>query len=89
MFPVSIFKTSLLNNLLTLNRLPIGALGVLHVLDSHRRLGLGSLMVRCLAKEISELGDEVLAPVIKENTVSRKMFEKLGFQKIDDLYWTH
>ncbi|KAM8715301.1 hypothetical protein ACLKA7_002366 [Drosophila subpalustris] len=69
-------------------RLPIGALGVLHVVDSHRRLGLGSLMVRCLAKKISELGDEVLAPVVKENIASRKMFEKLGFQKIDDIYWT-
>ncbi|XP_034473652.1 uncharacterized protein LOC117781045 [Drosophila innubila] len=69
-------------------RLPIGALGVLHVLDSHRRLGLGSLMVRCLAKKISKLGDEVLAPVVKENIASRKMFEKLGFQMIDYIYWT-
>ncbi|XP_060666254.1 uncharacterized protein LOC132798409 isoform X2 [Drosophila nasuta] len=70
-------------------RLPIGALGVLHVLDSHRRLGLGSLMVRCLSKKIAALDEEVLAPVVVENTASRQMFEKLGFMKIDTIYWTN
>ncbi|KRF81378.1 uncharacterized protein [Drosophila virilis] len=69
-------------------RLPIGALGLLQVMDSHRRLGLGSLMVRVLSSKISELGDEVLAPVVTENTPSRRLFEKLGFQKIDNVYWT-
>ncbi|XP_064540979.1 uncharacterized protein LOC135430297 [Drosophila montana] len=69
-------------------RLPIGSLGLLQVLESHKRLGLGSLMVRYLSKKISEMGDEVLAPVVTENTPSRKMFEKLGFQKIDNVYWT-
>ncbi|EDW03848.1 GH11461 [Drosophila grimshawi] len=69
-------------------RLPIGALGLLQVVETHKRLGLGSLMVRYLSRKISDLGDEVLAPVVTENTASRKLFEKLGFQKIDNVYWT-
>ncbi|EDW75791.2 uncharacterized protein Dwil_GK15128 [Drosophila willistoni] len=69
-------------------RLPIGSLGLLQVLESHKRLGLGNLMVRYLSKQISALGDEVLAPVVHVNTPSRKMFEKLGFQPIDRLYWS-
>ncbi|EDW03851.1 GH11464 [Drosophila grimshawi] len=69
-------------------RQPIGALSLLQVLETHKRLGLGSLMVRYLSRKISDLGDEVMAPVITENTASRQMFEKLGFQKIDNVYWT-
>lgn len=67
----------------------MGSLGVLQVLPSHRRLGLGGLLVRYLSKRISELGEEVLAPVVSENAPSRKMFEKLGFQQIDYIYWTN
>ncbi|XP_022214706.2 uncharacterized protein LOC111069116 [Drosophila obscura] len=68
-------------------RLPIGALGLLQVLESHKRLGLGSLMVRALSKKINDLGDSVVAPVVPQNTASRSMFEKLGFQQIDTGYW--
>ncbi|XP_034473649.1 uncharacterized protein LOC117781042 [Drosophila innubila] len=70
-------------------RLPLGSLGVLQVRETHKRLGLGSLMVRYMSKKISELKQEVLAPVVTENTPSRKMFEKLGFQHIDNVYWTY
>ncbi|XP_023031450.1 uncharacterized protein LOC111518548 [Drosophila willistoni] len=65
-----------------------GSLGLLQVLESHRRLGLGSLMVRYLSKTISALGDVVQAPVVPENIPSRKMFEKLGFQSIDKIHWS-
>ncbi|XP_039482860.1 uncharacterized protein LOC120446115 [Drosophila santomea] len=70
-------------------RLPIGSLGLLQVLDSHKRLGLGSLMVKSMAKKISAAGDQVLAPVVTKNTASRSMFEKLGFRAIDTTYWAH
>ncbi|KAH8262825.1 hypothetical protein KR044_000767 [Drosophila immigrans] len=69
-------------------RLPLGSLGMLHVVPSQRRLGLGSLMVRCLSKKIAEHNDEVLASVVPENLPSRDMFEKLGFRQIDNVYWT-
>ncbi|XP_043647482.1 uncharacterized protein LOC122616187 [Drosophila teissieri] len=70
-------------------RLPIGSLGLLQVLESHKRLGLGSLMVKSMAKKISGSGDQVLAPVVTKNTASRCMFEKLGFRAIDNTYWAH
>ncbi|KAH8325547.1 hypothetical protein KR067_001340 [Drosophila pandora] len=68
-------------------RLPIGSLGLLQVLETHKRLGLGSLMVRSMAIKISALGDQVLAPVVTKNIASRSMFEKLGFRPIDTIYW--
>ncbi|EDW88435.1 uncharacterized protein LOC6527635 [Drosophila yakuba] len=70
-------------------RLPIGSLGVLQVLESHKRLGLGSLMVKSMAKKISAAGDPVFTPVVTKNTASRSMFEKLGFRVIDTLYWAY
>ncbi|EDV59284.1 uncharacterized protein LOC6541378 [Drosophila erecta] len=70
-------------------RLPIGSLGLLQVLESHKRLGLGSLMVKSMAKKISATGEQVLAPVVTKNTASRSMFEKLGFRAIDNTYWVH
>ncbi|KAL7739960.1 hypothetical protein ACLKA6_013147 [Drosophila palustris] len=51
---------------LLLEELPIGALGVLHVVDSHRRLGLEQFDGSLPGQEDLELGDEVLAPVVKE-----------------------
>ncbi|KAH8412245.1 hypothetical protein KR009_000803 [Drosophila setifemur] len=68
-------------------RLPIGSLGLLQVLDSHKRLGLGNLMVRSLAKKISALGDQVVAPVVLKNVASKSMFEKIGFKPIDTAHW--
>ncbi|BFF95889.1 uncharacterized protein DMAD_13196 [Drosophila madeirensis] len=68
-------------------RLTIGSLGLLQVLESHKRLGLGNLMVRALSKKINDLGEPVVAPVVPQNTASRRMFEKLGFQQIDKVFW--
>ncbi|XP_017116962.1 uncharacterized protein LOC108138914 [Drosophila elegans] len=68
-------------------RLPIGGLGLLQVLESHKRLGLGSLLVKAMAKKISALGDQVMAPVVTKNIASRNMFEKIGFRSIDITYW--
>jgi len=59
---------------------------MLQVVESHKRLGLGSLMVRYMSKKISELDEEVRASVVIGNTPSYKMFEKLGFHKIDNAY---
>ncbi|XP_016981662.1 uncharacterized protein LOC108046475 [Drosophila rhopaloa] len=70
-------------------RLPIGSLGLLQVLESHKRLGLGSLLVKSMAKKISALGDQVMAPVVTKNTASRNMFEKIGFRSIDTTYWAN
>ncbi|XP_037958664.1 uncharacterized protein LOC119688094 [Teleopsis dalmanni] len=68
-------------------RLPLGSLGLLQVVDSHKRLGLGSLMVRTLSHTLAKNNIEVMAPVVFENVASRSMFEKLGFRAIDKVYW--
>ncbi|XP_017025656.1 uncharacterized protein Glyat [Drosophila kikkawai] len=68
-------------------RSPHGSLSHLHVLAAHRRQGLGSLAVRFMAKEIVATGSEVLATVVFDNENSRRMFEKLGFKPINNIYW--
>ncbi|XP_037958872.1 uncharacterized protein LOC119688263 [Teleopsis dalmanni] len=68
-------------------RSPLGALGLLQVMDSHKRLGLGSLVVRKLSRILAKNNIEIMAPVVFENVASRSMFEKLGFKAIDNVYW--
>lgn len=67
--------------------LPLGALGLLQVMDTHKRKGFGNLAVRYMSKLLAEKDIEVTAPVVIENVASRAMFEKLGFKVIDKVYW--
>ncbi|XP_037805747.1 uncharacterized protein LOC119599892 [Lucilia sericata] len=67
--------------------LPLGALGLLQVMDTHKRKGFGNLAVRYMSKLLAEKDIEVTAPVVFENVPSRSMFEKLGFKVIDKVYW--
>ncbi|XP_075154017.1 uncharacterized protein LOC142227386 [Haematobia irritans] len=68
--------------------LPIGSLGLLQVEETHKRKGLGALAVKLMSKYLAEKGIEVTAPVVFANTPSRSMFKKLGFNIIDNVYWT-
>lgn len=68
-------------------RRPLGSLGLLRVLDTHKRRGLGNLAVRYLSKVLAEKDIEVAATVVFDNLPSRSMFEKLGFKVIDKVYW--
>ncbi|XP_055839996.1 uncharacterized protein LOC129907697 [Episyrphus balteatus] len=67
--------------------LPFGALGLLQVIDSHKRKGFGSLVVKAMAKINAEKGIETMAPVVKENAGSLAMFRSLGFQGIDKIFF--
>lgn len=67
--------------------LTVGALGLLQVQESHKRMGLGSLLVKAMAKMNAEKGIDILAPVVEDNAASRGMFKKLGFQEIDKINW--
>ncbi|XP_055918700.1 uncharacterized protein LOC129950806 [Eupeodes corollae] len=62
---------------------PTGALGLLQVRDDYKRKGLGSLLVRAMAKINAEKGIETMAAVVEENNASRAMFKSLGFVEID------
>ncbi|XP_017471422.1 PREDICTED: uncharacterized protein LOC108362789 [Rhagoletis zephyria] len=67
--------------------LPMGALGLLQVLDTHKRMGFGNLAVRHMSKLVSAKGLEVTAPVVFQNVASRSLFKKLGFKPIGNAYF--
>uniref|UniRef100_A0A1I8NS10 N-acetyltransferase domain-containing protein n=1 Tax=Stomoxys calcitrans TaxID=35570 RepID=A0A1I8NS10_STOCA len=67
---------------------PLGSLGLLQVEESHRRKGLGKLVVKIMSKYLAEQGIEVTASVVTTNSTSRSMFKQLGFKIIDTVYWT-
>ncbi|KAM7340990.1 uncharacterized protein ACRADG_003981 [Cochliomyia hominivorax] len=66
---------------------PLGSLGLLQIMDTHKRRGLGNLAVRYMSKLLAEKDIEVAATVVFDNVPSRSMFEKLGFTIIDKVYW--
>ncbi|XP_065356120.1 uncharacterized protein LOC135950512 [Calliphora vicina] len=65
----------------------LGSLGLLQVMDTHKRKGFGNLIVRYMSKLLAENEIEVTAPVVIDNVASRAMFEKLGFKVIEKVYW--
>ena len=68
-------------------RLPQGSLGFLQVVESHKRKGLGNLVVRYMSKIVASKNEEVMGPVVVTNIASRSMLEKFGFTTIDHAYW--
>lgn len=64
-----------------------GPLGALQVAENCKRKGLGSTVCKAMAKKLSELKADTFACVNKKNTPSIKMFEKIGFLHVDDVYW--
>jgi ribosomal protein S18 acetylase RimI-like enzyme len=64
-----------------------GTLGALQVQDKFKRQGLGSWVTKSMAKALADdLDRDTVALVDDDNEASKKMFEKLGFQHIDDAY---
>lgn len=51
------------------------------------RKGLGKLACMWMAKKIAELGDDTYGFIVKENTISIRLFEKIGFTHIGDCRW--
>lgn len=68
-------------------RLQAGFLGALQVKDSYKRRGLGSLVVKVMAKKLAAMGHDTTALVGEANLPSRKLFESLGFKLLDTAYW--
>ena len=65
-----------------------GAMGMLHVLDGHRRLGLGKYMVQKLCRKLLDKGETAYSYIPLGNTASEKLHESVGFRKADDtFYW--
>uniref|UniRef100_A0A336MH44 CSON001619 protein n=1 Tax=Culicoides sonorensis TaxID=179676 RepID=A0A336MH44_CULSO len=70
-------------------RFQFGGLGLLHVTDKYKRKGLGSTIVKAMAKRLALLGSDTIASVVTHNQPSLNMFQKLGFREIDEVSWIH
>lgn len=70
-------------------RFQFGGLGLLHVTDKYKRKGLGSTIVKTMAKRLALLGSDTIASVVTHNQPSLNMFQKLGFREIDEVSWIH
>lgn len=66
---------------------PTGAIGPLEVAKNHLRKGYGSLIAKAIAKEVAKEGLNCYGTVVSNNTVSKTMFDKLGFKPVEDTYY--
>lgn len=63
------------------------AIGNLHVLPSHRRRGLGGLLVTVLAGKLREAGYLPVMNIEADNTASRGLATRLGFEPDRSVTW--
>lgn len=68
-------------------RLQAGPLGALQTAETHFRQGLGSLVTKAMIHKLADLNLDTFALVGIANTASQNMFEKIGFKKIEKVYW--
>jgi hypothetical protein len=60
-----------------------GTIGNLHVLDEYRGKGLAAIISIMFSKEVAKMGYDSVVSIFLDNLPSKKIFEKLNFQKID------
>uniref|UniRef100_A0A182QI03 N-acetyltransferase domain-containing protein n=1 Tax=Anopheles farauti TaxID=69004 RepID=A0A182QI03_9DIPT len=65
-----------------------GAHSDLQTMSSYCRNGYGRMVVIELAKRLARAGSDSKAYVLQENENSVRLFESVGFQKIQNLHWT-
>lgn len=64
-----------------------GALGTLQTAESHQRRGLGALVTKAMMKILADLEMDTFGLVGSHNISSVKLFERLGFEVIDECCW--
>ena len=64
-----------------------GAIGFLHVLESHRKMGYGYQITLRLSEQVRSRGKRPFAYIKKENIRSIKLFRKLGFIEQKQIHW--
>lgn len=62
-----------------------GPLGNLYISDKHRSKGLGMLLFKAIGKSLGDNDEDTFAYVLKDNIISIKMMEKIGFVYSDDI----
>jgi len=60
-----------------------GSLGILHVDDEHRRLGLGEILLNQATVALKRRDEPVFAFIVDGNNASEALFTKLGWVKAD------
>ena len=64
-----------------------GAIGFLHVLESHRKKGYAYQVALGLSEQLRSRGRRPFAYIKKENSRSIKLFRKLGFIEQKQIHW--
>lgn len=62
----------------------VGAIGILHTVESHRRKGLAKAVIYHLARTLLDQGKIVFNVIEGENEISRQLFCKMGFTFFPD-----
>ncbi|KAG5867387.1 hypothetical protein JTB14_022925 [Gonioctena quinquepunctata] len=65
----------------------VGKIGLLHTLETHRKKGYASILIKELSKNIALDGEDVTTNVIVTNEASKKLMEKLGFRNVGLCYY--
>lgn len=67
--------------------LPSGLLGVLQTDENYLGRGYASLVLKYVSKKIAEMGQDVYAGVVEDNTPSHKLFKKHGAKSVCEVRW--
>ena len=63
-------------------------MGTLHVRESYRKQGLASLLIKALSQKVALDGEDVFVQIYEFNKASKELFQKLGFQFINQVMMT-
>lgn len=69
------------------SRLWTGLLLDLQTDPDHHGHGYASLVTRALSKKIAESGYDLYCGIYEDNTPSRMLFGKLGFEHVGKVHW--
>lgn len=68
-------------------RLQCGALGALQVREKFMRKGIGTVLALAMCKILASMNMDTFAFVIPSNIASQKIFCRLGFKQMGEVYW--
>jgi predicted GNAT family acetyltransferase len=65
----------------------VGIIGMVHVLERHRRKGLARSVVSAVSRELQRLGKRPTLHAFVDNVASLSLFPTLGFRKVKRQVW--
>lgn len=61
-----------------------GPIGNLHINEKYRSKGLGKEVTKDVCKRLADIGEDTFCYVVKDNVISLKTLEKVGFVRTTD-----